>query len=792
MKNKFFREKKMEDVQDVPVVPENPAEELVDVAEESGSGSSSGSSSSGSSSSGSSSDSSGSSDDSSESSDEEEEEVPKRKQPATREVSKKKRFKFLDVEADVGSGDDEDEEFIDDEAAARAEGSGRESRELELLRREAETRRKNGGNRMQSVIQRLEERAAKEKAGELDTTAIVPEVEEEDVDYENAAQASSALFPTSDDYKLFFVRMAEPGKEKESVIQLSHKAAEEIAAGKDCRIRSVFSVDSLRGYIYIEAPNDSVAKNFLQGIRKVQWYNVVVVPFNEMVGVFRTALDASNAKFRPLVENEFVRIKRNALYKGDLARVIQTYDADVEVAIVPRLDLTAAPAVKGSKKSLKARPALFDAKTVSAMGFDVERLRNPSTGLVRNSFRGELFTDDGFLIKRVSRSSLAVGPDLVVPTLAELRMHTLHRDEIVVAKKAVITSFAAGDTVIIKSGDTKNLIGTVALVDKQGILTIESKSLDAPIQVLARDVDKYFSVSDHVLVLAGPSAGDTGIVTSTDAQRMHTVLIDGETREISISAMSLQNSAEVSKGESSLGGYALGDLVLIKKPVEAVGIIIKISKSGNFSILVIGRKYSVNISDIVGKKDGRQAFALSKHGDAVRKGSVVSLLRSSASGTVAEVYRNAVFVKVANRTEDGGFLVVDARELEVISTNERLGPNNAAPIAPAAPVQYGSNRRSKLEGKRVRIIKGPFKGQLAQVREDHDTRVQVSLEAKFRVVTIPKEFVRLEDEEFEETNVGTDNLNQPPMGSLDQPPAGYVPPSSTPFTPAPPHLSQPW
>ena len=798
-----------------------------------------------------------------------EERISKRKR-APADASKKKRFRFLDVEADVGSGDDEEEEYMDEEAAAArlAREGGRESRELELLRREAEQRRKAGGsNRLKSVIQRLEERAAREgAAGEAgavvpagedaeESSALVPDdyYEGGAGDFESALEASAALFPTPDDYKLFFVRMAEPGKEREAVIQLSHKAAEEISNGRDCQIRSIFSVDSLRGYLYIEAPNDTVAKNFLMGIRKVQWYNVILVPENEMAGVFRAALEEANQKFALLQPGQFVRIKRHNVYKGDLARVVECYDRDVDLILVPRIDWSST-----STTAQRPVPSLFNEKVIESLGVgEVERLRNPNTGRVHSHFRGEMFDDDGFLIKRFNRASLVTDPELVSPKLSELRRFVtsgkpgeestpdasqefsisdakggrsskpaavVPHAPIVVAVSSRREVFRIGDKVIVVSGDLKNFTGTVALVDKRtATVTIGAADGSDQVQVIDRDVEKFFKVSDHVLILSGASEGDTGVITSISKDRVHSVLIDGETREITCSANSLQVSPDISKGETQFHGYALGDLVQIRRPIETVAVVIKISKSGHFAVIGIdAKKHSVQIADIVGKKESsKTAFSVSRHGDPIRRGCVIKVISDGSTGTVTDVYRSVAFVKINGKVEDGGFSVIESTKLELIGGSNRPEATNfgnftggGAPSGAPTPTKTTSapQRRggARLEGKRVRIIKGPFKGQLAQVREDHDTRVQVSLEAKFRVVTIPKDCVRLEDEEEDDNNNQQWNnwndkqddsgeqqhsygsLSQPPpgaVGSLSQPPKGYVPPSATPYTPAPPEWS---
>jgi transcription elongation factor SPT5 len=785
--------------------------------------------------------------------DESEEEArprPTKRKVGTTDASKKKRFKFLDVEADVGSSDEEDEDFIDDDAAAReAREGGRESRELELLRREAEQRRKAGsGNRLQSVIQRLEERAARQPTagGEGEEAAIVPVEEHGDFidegEFANAAAASMALFPTAEDFKLFFVRMAEPGKERDAVIQLSHKAAEELRDGKDCQIRSVFSIDSLRGYIYVEAPNDTVAKNFLMGIRKVQWYNLTVVPQSEMASVFKAAIEDSNEKFKQLQPGEFVRIKRHPVYKGDLARVVESYDRDVEVALVPRIDWFASRKDK-STNIPRSTQSLFDDRVIEGLGVgEVERLRNPSTGEVRNHYLNEIFSDDGFMIKRFSRQALLVGDD-VKPRISELRWFPKEAEKKTesprkkagedsalvpvvatqsgtetlstqVAKKTS-SKFSIGDTVRVISGDMKNLVGKIVLIDKSGVVSIDGGPDLPAIQVLIREIQKDFKLSDHVEIMEGPSAGDTGIITAITGS-VCVILIDEELRDVKVAINSLNLSSDISKGEVRLGGYVLGQLVHFSKPIDSIGLIVRISKSGNFSILGLdGKRYSVTLGDITASKTGsKETMTVSRHGDQINRGTVVKYFDEKSqikTGTVKEIYRNTVFVRENEKVEDSGFSVIDSKNVEVVSTSTSRAPALMTNIAgggqpatqtsdkPTSNVAYRRPGQSRLEGKRVRIIKGQYKGQLAQVREDHDTRVQVSLEAKFRVVTIPKDCVRLEDEDIPEPDMNSGqpmgSLSQPPpgmtMGSLSQPPAGYVPPSSTPFTPAPPHLRGP-
>ncbi len=103
------------------------------------------------------------------------------------------------------------------------------------------------------------------------------------------------------DSKLFLVKLNESGKEREVCIQLAEKARHWVEMRKPCLVSCVFASEHLKGCIYVEAPNEGVVKDFVHGIRRVQWYSVKVVPVPEMISVFRAATEFAREKFEPLL-----------------------------------------------------------------------------------------------------------------------------------------------------------------------------------------------------------------------------------------------------------------------------------------------------------------------------------------------------------------------------------------------------------------------------------------------------------------------------------------------------------
>jgi transcription elongation factor SPT5 len=244
-----------------------------------------------------------------------EEDVKKRKKKRSSSKDEqanipKKLRRFLDIEA--GEGSDEEEE--DDQEVSETV----RQRELERLRKEAQSRKQPGTDRLRSVIETIEKRAKDNAAaaaeggaaGQVDETGLM-ETGGHDY-YENESDMEMARVPTMEDDKLFLVKTTDPGKERLIISQLMNKAKE--LKGECSGVKSFFCTDSLKGYIYIEAPSETAVKSFVSGIRRIQWYSAKIVPFREQLSIFKVAAKAAEIKFKLLNKGEYVKIKKNPIY----------------------------------------------------------------------------------------------------------------------------------------------------------------------------------------------------------------------------------------------------------------------------------------------------------------------------------------------------------------------------------------------------------------------------------------------------------------------------------------------
>lgn len=90
--------------------------------------------------------------------------------------------------------------------------------------------------------------------------------------------------------------------------------------------------------------------------------------------------------------------------------------------------------------------------------------------------------------------------------------------------------FMKGDVVRVCKGELLNLRGEVEDVDEKTAL-IKSASLKQPAKVPLEFLVKYFQLGDHVKVLSGKYAGETGLITSLDDQGDTATLLSDMTNE---------------------------------------------------------------------------------------------------------------------------------------------------------------------------------------------------------------------------------------------------------------------
>ena len=111
-----------------------------------------------------------------------------------------------------------------------------------------------------------------------------------------------------------------------------------------------------KGYIYIEALAEPLAREAIQGLRGFFVSSFQKVPINQM-----TSLMSVKIEKKPLKMGQFVRVRRGPL-KGDLAKVIMLLEGASRAIIqaVPRPDYTKEKKAVGAGIATRPPAVLFN------------------------------------------------------------------------------------------------------------------------------------------------------------------------------------------------------------------------------------------------------------------------------------------------------------------------------------------------------------------------------------------------------------------------------------------------
>jgi transcription elongation factor SPT5 len=312
-------------------------------------------------------------------------------------------------------------------------------------------------------------------------------------------------------------------------------------------ILAVFQRDSLPGMIYVEARSSKQVSLACQGLVGVYpSRGVTLVPIEEMASLL--LIKKQDIVITP---GSWVRIRRGK-YIGDLAQVVDVTENGEEVGLklIPRIDLNpreenVGPDGKKRKKTLGlttggVRPPqrFFNFEEVAK----VYKRQSISTRGQTYVFQNETYRD-GFMEKDFKVT--AVQLDDVNPTLDEITMFSRGQegtdnanpvDLSIIAeasRKAAIAVLQPGDHVEVFEGEQSGVHGTVHSV-AQDIVTITASGVELDgqrIDVPARSVRKRFKAGDHVKVMTGKNADETGLVVAV-SDNIVTFLSDMSLQEV--------------------------------------------------------------------------------------------------------------------------------------------------------------------------------------------------------------------------------------------------------------------
>ncbi|CAN1799948.1 Protein RNA-directed DNA methylation 3 [Linum perenne] len=212
------------------------------------------------------------------------------------------------------------------------------------------------------------------------------------------------VMPSSKDPPIWKVKCM-IGRERHSAFCLMQKFNDLKSLGAKLDIVSAFSVDHVKGYIYIEAERQCDLIEACKGLSTIYTSRVSTVPANDV-----SHLISVRCKQSQVTKGMWARVKAGN-YKGDLAQIVDVNDARRRalVKIVPRIDLHALAEKYGGGKALKKTdvpaPRLINSNELEEFRPLIQFRRDRDSGLMFEVLDG-LMLKDGFLYKKVSLDSL--------------------------------------------------------------------------------------------------------------------------------------------------------------------------------------------------------------------------------------------------------------------------------------------------------------------------------------------------------------------------------------------------
>ncbi|KAH9588934.1 NGN domain [Trypanosoma melophagium] len=606
----------------------------------------------------------------------------------------RKRSKYVIDAAESGDSESEDDGFIvgsdEDDGSEVYDGAllpdeprkthifreGEENMTSEELARAIEERhrgsKKNKGGRTEAL---LSEGLAKGKLSSL--------------------RYASHLLPQDTDPKVFAVK-CRPRMTRLLVARIVNKCyAYRIGRNYERRkvdlgIISVFCLDHVKEYIYVEAHRKVFVENALSGLDGLFRYNITLVNPSELMQMMEQRPSSEK-----LHVGSFVRLRQRQ-YRLDLARVLEIDSSShqITVKVAPREDFIGKPF---NKPEMRLPPRLF----VPNLAIHVQDLGD--------SYRwGDLtFDKDGYLLKTVSSRMVICGPQMEKPTVEELAIFfNSDRDRVreAAAKLSLDTpkgsDLRIGDTVRVASGQLRETVGTIEniFLDTNTVaLSCRVPGRKEPIKIrveLASCV-KYFVEGTHVIVDGGEYAGESGTVVKATGDIVY-IFSDRATatRELAVRASDCHQSQLVGSFGHTSGSWKLFDLVMLSDS-SSVACIVRLNR--NDICVLTDRSETRYLSPMQIKS----AVTGSRHttdrmSNTINRGSEVIIQSGpntpyhliGQTGRVEQLFGATLFVRVRSVKENSGLVVIAANSVQLIggrTTTKQIQPPKQLPVAQRRP-----------------------------------------------------------------------------------------------------------
>eukprot|EP01083_Nonionella_stella_P086624 240793_1 len=573
---------------------------------------------------------------------------------------------------------------------------------------------------------------------------------------EDEDMQTQQLLPSVRDPKLWKVNCV-PSKERDCVLkvmQLVQKRRNK--PGKQLFIKSAFTADVGKGYIYIEADKKVHVSEVAFPVQQLFQWKISLVPINEMVECMTTHDPEPDVRL-----GQWVRM-RKGVYKNDVAQVLDLQDngARIKIRVIPRLDI-AKMSEGGSPfgfRVTKIPPArFFDPAEVrrhlEQVGGEHQLTQHHNGDWV---FRSMTFRN-GYLIRTVKADSLILDASPAVEEIEKFRSSAPGvdgmdaEDMLPPPPRKEKKVFRVDDTVKVIKGDLVNLTGKVVSVKGEKVMVMPNHGdLTEPLALAPAELQKYFTVGSHVKVMSGPFKDETGLIVRVDDdEEVISFFSDISSKQIRVMAQDVIETSEVSSGKDRLGQFELFDFVMYSR--DAGGVIVQIV-TDVFRILdQNGTIQQMRLQDLTPRRT-RNLTCLDRNANQVVAGDIVRAIsgeHQGTHGTVKHIFRNTCYLHSRLYNENSGIFVARARDCELTGARGSTRQSNKfmsgiiknGGTAPP-PFRRGRGRRDAMEGKTVKIISGNFKGYAGIVKTAQGDKLRIELHTENKVITVKRAQVK--------------------------------------------------
>lgn len=534
------------------------------------------------------------------------------------------------------------------------------------------------------------------------------------------------LEPRRDDPKLFLVK-CRPGRERAIILNIAQAAIDKINLNKTPQITSAVTMDGMKGTIIIEAMSEKLARSEISGIPDIIFQpklKFVETQFMTQMITPRPTDDITVPK------GSYVRIKRGT-YKDDIAQV-KSFDKErkiLTVKLIPRLGET----VKGVRPEQK-----FE---------DTSGYPTKMDGDIEYRQKDDKLFDGAYLVKKVSLSLVDLNSQISLDEIkrfhpeGEINFQELQR---VNESNMHNDPFVKGEIVHAISGDLKVVKGRVESVEGNYVYVMPiHEDLKEILQFQPKDLERYFSIGDHVRVSSGKYEGDTGVITAFEGKDRNVAIVfsDITQSDIRVLTQTLRITKDTSKGLAELGEFQLHDIVRLS--ARLIGMIVKMTKTSLCVLDTSGSLQTIPTSNAPKKADlesRRHFYDMNEHPLALGDLVVIDKGRyAGKQGKVIFVYNQLMFIMSNNIEENGGVAVEQVRNVKAaqytVPYTMKRTTNASQKTQPRAFIR-----------KDVVVVKGPYKGLRGMVRNATSKNVSLFIPAKQKTVQVPFEFIKTPDQ----------------------------------------------